>query len=101
MRSYKEVVQQFAEAYGLEKSTTSDHFIAASRVKLKQLMARNLANVNLVAMMIDGTIFKGQNLVVAVGIDCMGNRMVLGLRQGTTENATVTGELLAVRGGSK
>ena len=25
MRSYKEVVQQFAEAYGLEKSTTSAH----------------------------------------------------------------------------
>jgi putative transposase len=94
MRSYKEVVKQFAEAYGLEKSTTSDHFIAASRVKLKQLMTRNLAHVNLVAMMIDGTIFKGQNLVVAVGIDRMGNRVVLGLRQGTTENATVTGELL-------
>lgn len=94
MRSYKEVVQQFAAAYGLEKSTTSDHFIAASRVKLKQLTTRKLANVSLVAMMIDGTIFKGQNLVVAVGIDRMGNRVVLGLRQGTTENATVTGELL-------
>ena len=34
MRSYKEVVQQFADAYGLEKSTTSDHFIEASRRKL-------------------------------------------------------------------
>lgn len=31
MRSYKEVVQQFADAYGLEKSTTSEHFIEASR----------------------------------------------------------------------
>ena len=40
MRSYKEVVQQFADAYGLEKSTTSEHFIQASREKLKQLLER-------------------------------------------------------------
>jgi transposase-like protein len=94
MRSYKEVVQQFADAYGLEKSTVSEHFIAASRVKLEQLMKRSLANVPLVAMMIDGTIFKGQNLIVAVGIDRTGHKIVLGLRQGATENATVVGELL-------
>ena len=37
MRSYKEVVQQFADAYGLEKGTTSEHFIQASREKLKHL----------------------------------------------------------------
>src|SRR5438270_4289984 len=28
-RNYKEVLQQFADAYGLEKSTISEHFIAA------------------------------------------------------------------------
>ena len=32
-RSYKEVVQQFSEAYGLAKTTVSDHFIEASRKK--------------------------------------------------------------------
>ena len=37
MRHYKEVVQQFADAYGLEKSTTSEHFVRASRSKLEQL----------------------------------------------------------------
>ena len=37
MRTYKEVVQQFADAYGLEKSTISDHFIEASRRKIEQL----------------------------------------------------------------
>jgi transposase-like protein len=45
-------------------------------------------------MLIDGTIFKGQNLVVAVGIDPSGHKLVLGLRQGATENATVVGALL-------
>jgi transposase-like protein len=94
MRSYKEVVQQFSEAYGLEKSTTSEHFIEASRRKLEEVMKRSLAGLSLSVMLIDGTIFKGQNLVVAIGVDRLGNRMVLGLRQGATENAAVVSGLL-------
>ena len=94
MRSYKEVVQQFAEAYGLEKSTTSEHFVEASRKKLKELLERSLAGLAIAVLLIDGTIFEGQNLVVAIGIDASGRKLVLGLRQGTTENATVVGALL-------
>src|SRR5215467_4894302 len=94
MRSYKEVVQQFADAYGLEKSTTCEHFIEASRKKLKELMERSLAGLAIVVIVIDGTIFKGQSLVVAVGVDASGRKLVLGLRQGATENASVVGSLL-------
>ena len=94
MRNYKEVVQQFSDAYGLEKSTTSDHFIEASRRKLEELMKRELADVSLTVMLIDGTIFKGQNLVVAIGVDRLGNKILLGLHQGTTENATAVSGLL-------
>jgi transposase-like protein len=94
MRSYKEVVQQFADAYGLEKSTTCEHFVEASRKKLKELLERSLTGLSIRVMVIDGTIFKGQSLVVAVGIDASGRKLVLGLRQGATENATVVGSLL-------
>jgi transposase-like protein len=94
MRSYKEVVQQFSDAYGLAKSTTSEHFIEASRRKLEELLKRSLGGISLTVMLIDGTVFKGQNLVVAVGIDRLGNKMVLGLRQGATENAAVVSGLL-------
>jgi putative transposase len=94
MRSYKEVVQQFADAYGLEKSTTCEHFVEASRKKLKDLLERSLAGLSITVMVIDGTIFKGQSLVVAVGIDASGRKLVLGLRQGATENSTVVGALL-------
>src|SRR5947209_8718631 len=62
MRHYKEVLQQFADAYGLEKSTVSEHFLAASRKKLDELMNRSLAHLPLCAVVIDGTIFKGQQL---------------------------------------
>jgi transposase-like protein len=94
MRSYKEVVQQFSEAYGVAKSTVSEHFIEASRKKLEQLLTRSLENLSICVMMIDGTIFKSANLVVAIGIDRFGHKNVLGLRQGTTENAAVVGALL-------
>jgi transposase-like protein len=94
MRSYKEVVQQFADAYGLEKSTTSDHFIEASRRKLEQLMKRSLADIPLAVVIVDGTIFQGEHMIVAIGIDRFGHKLVLGLRQGGTENATVVGGLL-------
>lgn len=94
MRTYKEVVQQFADAYGLEKSTTSDHFIEASRAKLKTLMTRSLADVALSVMLIDGTIFKGQHIVVAIGVDRLGNKIVLGMEQGASENTAVVQGLL-------
>jgi putative transposase len=84
MRNYKEVLQQFADAYGLEKSTISEHFIEASRKKLDELMNRSLADLPLCAIVMDGTIFKGQHLVVAIGIDRLGHKVVLGLIQGAT-----------------
>ncbi len=93
MRHYKEVVQQFTEAYGLEKSTISEHFIEASRRKLELLMTRSLAGLQLCTLLVDGTCFKGESLIVAIGIDRLGNKLVLGLVQGVTENATVVGDL--------
>ncbi len=35
MRDYKLVLQQFMDAYGLEKSTISERFVEASRKKLE------------------------------------------------------------------
>jgi len=68
--------------------------VEASRLKLEQVMKRSLEQISLAVMMIDSTIFKGQHLIVAIGIDRLGNKLLLGLRQGSTENATVVGELL-------
>lgn len=93
MRNYKEVVQQFTEAYGLEKSTISEHFMEASRRKLEQLLTRSLQDVQLCALLVDGTCFKGESLIVAIGIDRLGNKLVLGLVQGATENASVISDL--------
>ena len=93
-RKYGEAVREFREAYGLEKSAISEHFIEASQAKLKRMMERRLEKLNLCALMIDATPFAGQQMVAALGISHDGRKMILGIHQGASENATVVGELL-------
>src|SRR3954449_3667405 len=93
-RKYGQAVRQFTEAYGLEKSAVSEHFIEASRAKLKDMMESRLDKLRLCALLIDATPFEGQQMVAALGIGRDGRKTILGIRQGATENATVVGELL-------
>jgi transposase-like protein len=93
-RTYGRAVREFTEAYGLEKSAISEHFIEASREKLKAMMERRLDKLRLCALLIDATPFAGQQMVAALGISQDGRKTILGIRQGATENATVVGELL-------
>ncbi len=93
-RKYGDAVRQFTEAYGVEKSAVSEHFIEASRAKLKELMERRLDKMKFCALLVDATPFEGQQMVAALGIGYDGTKTILGIRQGATENATVVGELL-------
>jgi len=94
-RKYGQAVREFTEAYGLEKSAVSEHFVEASREKLQHMMERRLDKTYLCALLIDATPFAGQQMVAALGIGEDGRKTILGIRQGATENATVVGELLA------
>ncbi len=93
-RRYSQVVRELQDAYGIEKSTVSEHFIEASRSRLQLLQARPLDQHALCAMMIDGTCFDDQQVVVAIGLTIQGNKVILGLHQGATENTTVVRHLL-------
>jgi putative transposase len=88
-RRYSEVVRELEQAYGIEKSTVSEHFIEVSRQRLEKLLGRPLGEHALCAMMVDGTCFEDQQVVVAIGLTLQGHKVILGLHQGATENATV------------
>ena len=94
-RKYGEAVREFTEAYGLEKSAVSEHFIEASREKLQEMIERRLDKLRLCALMIDATPFAGQQMVAALGIAQDGRKTILGIPQGATENVTVVSELLS------
>jgi putative transposase len=93
-RRYSAVIKELETAYGIEKSTISEHFIEASRQRLEKLSARSLREHAFCAMMIDGTHFDGQQLITVLGITVHGQKLALGLRQGATENVTVIKQLL-------
>jgi putative transposase len=93
-RSYHRAVQSVLDGYGIEKSSVSRQFVAASAAQLKQLCEKKLGDLDLVALLIDGIHLGKQVLVVALGIETSGKKHVLGLWQGATENTTVVKELL-------
>jgi putative transposase len=93
-RNYHRAVQSVLEGYGIEKSSVSREFVQASAAQLKKLCEKKLDDLDLVAILIDGIHLGKQVLVVALGIESSGNKHVLGLWQGATENTTVVKELL-------
>ncbi len=61
---------------------------------MKALLARRFDDLKLLVIYIDGLIFGDYTMIGAVGVDMEGNKHVLGIREGATENATVVTELL-------
>ncbi len=93
-RNYHRAVDSVLAGYGIEKSSVSREFVAASAAQLKKLCEKKLGELDVVALLIDGIHVGKQVLVVALGIETSGGKHVLGLWQGATENTTVVKELL-------
>jgi putative transposase len=93
-RNYRRAVESVVEGYGIEKSSVSRQFVQASAAQLQALCEKKLDGLDLVAILIDGIHLGKQVLVVALGIAINGEKHVLGLWQGATENTTVVKELL-------
>jgi putative transposase len=87
-------VESVVEGYGIQKSSVSRQFVEASSNQLRVLCERRWEDLHLVVLMIDGIHFGGQVLVVALGIAESGEKHVLGVWQGATENSTVVKGLL-------
>lgn len=84
-----------AAATATSRSAVSRRFKAATTKALGELMARDLTDLRVAAMMIDGIIFAEQCCVVALAICADGTKVPVGLWLGDTENKTVVTNLLA------
>ena len=94
-RRYREGVGEFLEGYGASASAVSRRMIKATTRKVEELLNRDLKDVELAVLMIDGLRVGQEMVVVALGIDTKGFKHVLGLWQGSTENARVAKNLLS------
>lgn len=84
-----------AEARSTSKSAVSRAFVAKTRTALSELLGRDLSDLDLAVVMIDGIDLADVTHVVALGISTDGRKVPLSLREGSTENATVATALLA------
>lgn len=94
-RNYRRVLPEMAETVGVSKSAVSREFVEASAEELRSLAERSLKDLDLLVLYIDGLRFGDYLVVVAVGVDSRGRKHVLGLAEGSTENAVVCKGLLA------
>jgi len=82
------------QARSTSRSAVSRKFVAMTETALADLLAGDLTDLDLVALMIDGVYFAEHLCVVALGIDIDGTKHPLGLVEGSTENTTVVKNLL-------
>ena len=82
-------------ATGTSRSAVSRRFVARTEHALAELLAADLSELDLVALMVDGIRVADHCCVVALGVTIDGTKVPLALAEGATENATVTRDLLA------
>ena len=97
-RGYTETLEPLPEELeqrSTSSSSVSRRFVAMSQRQLSACLSRPLGELDLWVVMIDGIAFRDHTILVATGIDSTGEKHVLGLREGTTENASVARALLS------
>lgn len=96
-RHYEHGLEPIGEdvpAHGTSKSAISRRFIRATSKALEELLNRSLEGKRFLVLVIDGVVFAGHTVVVALGITAEGKKEILGLWEGATENAAVCKSLL-------
>ena len=84
-----------ASARSTSRSSVSRRFKAATQAGLDELMSRDLSELRLAALMLDGVHFAEACCVVALAICTDGTKVPVGLWLGDTENKTIVTALLA------
>ena len=93
-RNYAKVLPEMAESVGISRSAVSREFMAASEAQLKGLCERRFDELEILIVYIDGIQFGEHHVIVALGVDPMGKKHLLGVREGASENAVVVSALL-------
>lgn len=88
-RNYEAAAQALPGAIGLSPASISRSFVQASRAQLKAFRERDLSDLDLVAVFLDGKTFGEDTMVIALGVTIEGDKVPLDFVQTSTENARV------------
>ena len=93
-RDYSRAGQEFASGHGLSKTAADANFMREADERLRQLLERDLSELDITAIFMDGKGFGDTMVIAAIGVCSDGSKVALGIWQGTTENAVVCQSLL-------
>jgi putative transposase len=93
-RKYHKTLDQTAGAVGISKSQVSRELKKAMTTALEQVQARVIPGADILAVYIDGFVVGSTHVIGAIGVKKDGTKMVLGVREGASENLTVVTALL-------
>lgn len=101
-RDYGELIDEIEGGLGLSKSSVSRAFVRGSKQALDEINGRDLTPYEFISIMIDGIEFGDRTVIAVMGIVKtkdktplqMGEKLVLGLLEGDTENSEVVKDLL-------
>jgi len=93
-RQYAAVLPEMSATVGVSKSSVSREAIEASEEELRRLCERRLESLELLILYVDGLRFGDHQVLVAVGVDEQGEKHVLGIAEGASENSQVVKGLL-------
>ena len=93
-RQCRPVLPEMADSVGISRSAVSRKTIEAAAAEQKKLLERPLKELDLWIIYMDGMYFAEHHVGAAVGVDAEGNKRVLGIQPGATENAAAVEDLL-------
>ena len=93
-RNYEMAAEAIPGAIGLSSSSVSRQFIEATAKQLKEFQERDLSDLDLVGLWIDGKAFAEDTMVIALGLTLEGRKIPLGFVQAGTENGSVLTDFL-------
>jgi putative transposase len=96
-RKYKRSLESLSDDVverSVSKSAVSRRFVALSQKQLITWLTAPLGDRVFPIVMIDGIVLGDHTILIALGIDTDGNKQILGLREGATENSRVAKALL-------
>lgn len=93
-RRYKSVIPEMAQSVGISKSAVSRANIEAGETLLKELAERRFDHLDILIVYLDAIVLGDWHVLGAIGVDSTGEKHVLGLRPGSSENSVVATDLL-------
>lgn len=93
-RDYRSALRDMAGTLGVSKSSVSREFIERTETAHDELMARRFDEEDILAIYVDGKLFGEHHAITALGINARGDKLVLGVVHGGSENAQAVKELL-------